>query len=94
MRKIKGDYTKQNGYKRLVDVVILEETDKHFKGLDLSKLTIREKELLLEAINEYEKRISTLVKKSFRTFIKTSFDHTTVVIESTFDRVQEVKDDD
>lgn len=68
MKIKKGQYTKKDNSSREIEVLVLEEDNENFEGLDLSKLTDDERKELVDAAKNYDNAIDKVIKKSFRHF--------------------------
>mgnify|MGYP006304192995 CR=1 FL=1 len=66
----KFNYTKKNGEKKEYDLLVLKESETYLAGIDLNKLTEKEKEELFVIQQEYEEKTKPFVNKGFRNFIK------------------------
>jgi hypothetical protein len=68
MQIIKGTYKKSETDKREIELYKMFSDEKHYLGIDLTKLEENEKNKFIELTIQYENDIKDFVKKSFRNF--------------------------
>lgn len=65
-------YKKKDGEEREVKLLVLNESDTHMNGIDLSKLGQDEVCTVKVIQREYEKELKPYMNRAFRNFIKES----------------------
>lgn len=69
MKKRVFNYKKGNDVKKR-ELVVLNDSDTHMSGIDLTVLTDEERQEFLDIHAEYEEKTKKFVSKAFRNFIK------------------------
>jgi hypothetical protein len=69
MKRKKFNYTKKNGYNNNYDIMVINESSEHIAGIDFSKLSEEEANIVESIQNEYEGKLKPYMK-AYRNFIK------------------------
>ena len=62
MRIVKGEYFKDEKNSREVELMVFEDDLLHLKGIDLTTLSVKEKEKVLELNQEFENQMKPFLK--------------------------------